>query len=84
MYLYMFVFPMIKSLIYGPPEVFYGPTTLEEWEKIDPNNFYNTWTYTILKYCIYACFMFICLLLMIWTQQEKILYVPAQPIQFIE
>ena len=58
--------------------------TLEQWNKVDPDIFQNTWAYTILKTFSTFSIFAVVILLMIYTGQEKLLYVPGQPIQYIE
>lgn len=62
----------------------YGPPTEEEWTKIDPDNFYNSWTYYIIKYAIMMVSLAVFMLLMIYFSQERLLYVPGQPIKYID
>ena len=76
MYIYFFAWPWVKSLIWGPPAIENGPPTEEEWAKIDPDLFENSWQYTILKYIVMAFCLGIVMLLMIYVGQEKLLYVP--------
>ena len=84
MYIYFFAWPWVKTLIWGPPEMPYGPPTAQEWEKMDPENYYNTWTWYIIKYSIMMVSFAVFMLLVIYFSQERLLYVPGQPIQFIE
>ena len=71
-------------MIWGAPPVEFGPMTQEEWNKIDPDLFENSWAYSMIKtFGMFSVFA-VCILLMIYTGQEKLLYVPGQPIQFIE
>ena len=51
-----------------------GPVELIEMD-VPPS-----WAEFFFKMVISASIMAICLLLMIWVQQEGMLYVPAQPI----
>ena len=84
LYVYFFAWPWVKTLVWGPPEEFYGPPSAEEWTKLDPDNFYNTWTYTVIKTTVMMVSLAVMMLLMIYFGQEKILYVPGQPIKHIE
>ena len=84
MYIYFFAWPWVKTLLWGPPEVPYGPITADEWAKIDPDDFYNSWAYSAIKTGFIMLSLVVTLLIMIYVGQEKILYVPAQPIQYIE
>ena len=43
-----------------------------------------SWVETLAKFVITSSIMFLALLLMIWVKQEGMLYVPDQPIKFIE
>ena len=51
--------------------------TLEQWNKVDPDIFQNTWAYTILKTFSTFSIFAVVILLMIYTGQEKLLYVPG-------
>ena len=43
-----------------------------------------SWLEFFAKMIVTSSIMFLCLLLMIWVQQEGMLYVPDQPIKYIE
>ena len=77
------IIPLISGFFWGS-DVVIGPITEEEWQKIDPNLFTNTWKYWFIKKFI----MMICLLLfgllLLFIFQEKLLYLPGTPIQQIE
>ena len=43
-----------------------------------------TWAETFVRLSLFGFFMLLFLLISLWTGQEGMLYVPAQPIQYIE
>ena len=62
---------------YEPPLPVYGP-------ELNAEDYWMGWAYWIAKYAFFAIIMCICFMVLIWAKQESILYVPNQPIQFIE
>ena len=62
-----FLWPMMKPIFYGP-----------EAEAIPEEPI--TWAFTIAKWALYLSLLATFVLLMIFTRQESMLYVPAQPI----
>ena len=54
-------------MIWGAPPVEFGPMTQEEWNKVDPDIFENSWAYSMMKtFGMFSVFA-VCILLMIYT-----------------
>lgn len=86
-YLYFFGIPLFKSMFlpllpmwltgYEPPLPEYGPES-----ELQPAMV--TWGYTLAKWAGWALLVGTMMMLMIWSKQEGILYVPSQPIQYVD
>lgn len=91
LYIYFFMIPFFKSVWiplansvlpvsitgYEAPLPVYGP-------ELDAGDYWMSWGYWVAKYAFMAMCFCICMMLLIWAKQESILYVPSQPIQYIE
>jgi fermentation-respiration switch protein FrsA (DUF1100 family) len=60
-----------------------GPEDLPQIELVEIDS-PTTWLEFVAKLAFFAICMFVMLLLTIYFSQESLLYVPAQPIQFVE
>ena len=97
--IYSYVIPAICSMLFeqqkimvpgSKPSITADMTELEAEELLQQEipmvevDGPNTWAETLVKMALFGGFMFLFVLLSIWTGQEGMLYVPAQPIQLIE
>lgn len=73
--MYFWGWPVIRDKIWPPPERIIGPMLPPEPVP---------WSVWLIKIAAWSLICVVMLLLYIYFKQESILYVPMQPIQFIE